>query len=119
MGNFVNGCVILTVMAIYNLTGPTLDPIGSRNTIMIQFAVGAAVATFMVLYRFFRLKESKVGGRTAPLPAARQQAGVACCNTCLLDSHGTPCAQWHCGMMSCCHETSQPGGADAVGHICC
>ena len=60
MGNFVNGCVILIVMAIYNLTGPNLDPIDSRNTIMIQFAVGAAVSVFLVLWRYFRLKESEV-----------------------------------------------------------
>lgn len=61
IGNFVNGCVILIVMSFYNLTGPTLDPIASRNTIMIQFAVGAAVSVFLVLWRFFKLKESKVG----------------------------------------------------------
>lgn len=60
MGNFVNGCVILIVMSFYNMTGPTLDPIKSRNTIMIQFAVGAAVSVFLVLWRYFKLQESKV-----------------------------------------------------------
>lgn len=60
MGNLVNGCVILICMAMFGLTGPTLDPIGSRNVMMIQFAVGAAVSVFMVLWRYFKLKESAV-----------------------------------------------------------
>jgi hypothetical protein len=60
IGNLVNGCVILVCMAIFGLTGSKLDPIGSRNVIIVQFAVGSAVAAFMVFWRWFKLKESRV-----------------------------------------------------------
>ncbi|WIA41970.1 hypothetical protein OEZ86_009273 [Tetradesmus obliquus] len=60
MGNFVNGCVILIMMAWFGMTGPTLDPTKARDVISIQFAVGAAVSVFMVLWRWFKLKESEV-----------------------------------------------------------
>lgn len=60
MGNLVNGCVILICMAMFGMYGSTLDPTASRNVIMIQFAVGAAVSLFMVLWRWLKLKESKV-----------------------------------------------------------
>jgi MFS family permease len=60
MGNFVNGCIILIFMAIFGMTGSTLDRTASRNVLMIQFAVGAAVSVFMVLWRYFKLQESKV-----------------------------------------------------------
>jgi hypothetical protein len=60
MGNLVNGCVILICMLIFGQAGKHLDPTGSRNVIVVQFAVGAAVALFMAVWRFTRLKESKV-----------------------------------------------------------
>lgn len=60
MGNFVNGCVILIFMAIFGMTGTTLDRTASRNVLMIQFAVGAAVSVFMVIWRYLKLQESKV-----------------------------------------------------------
>eukprot|EP00878_Enallax_costatus_P009440 GHUV01009865.1.p3 GENE.GHUV01009865.1~~GHUV01009865.1.p3 ORF type:complete len:161 (+),score=55.11 GHUV01009865.1:595-1077(+) len=60
MGNFVNGCVIIIFMAIFGMTGPKLDKTASRNVLMIQFAVGAAVSVFLVLWRYFKLQESKV-----------------------------------------------------------
>jgi hypothetical protein len=63
MGNFVNGCVILMLMAWFGMTGAVLDPIASRNVVMIQFAVAAAVSMFMVLWRWFKLKESEVRGK--------------------------------------------------------
>lgn len=69
MGNLVNACVIIVCLAIFGQAGKYLDPIGSRNVIIVQFAVGAAVALFMAVWRFTRLKESKV--RTeAPSQAA-------------------------------------------------
>jgi hypothetical protein len=60
MGNFVNGCVILIMMAWFGMTGPTLDATKARDVVSIQFAVGAAVSVFMVLWRWFKLKESEV-----------------------------------------------------------
>jgi hypothetical protein len=60
MGNFVNGCVILIMMAWFGMTGPTLDATKARDVISIQFAVGAAVSVFMVLWRWLKLKESEV-----------------------------------------------------------
>lgn len=48
-------------MAMLGLTSSTLDPTKSRNVVIIQFAVGAAVSLFMAGWRFLRLKESKVG----------------------------------------------------------
>jgi uncharacterized membrane protein len=60
MGNLVNGCVILICMAMFGLTDHDLDPKRSRDTIIIQFAVGAAVSVLMVLWRYFKLKVSKV-----------------------------------------------------------
>jgi hypothetical protein len=60
MGSLVNGCVILILMALLQLTGPDLDPTASRHVVMLQFAVGAAVSLAMVGYRFLKLKESKV-----------------------------------------------------------
>jgi hypothetical protein len=60
MGNFVNGCVILIMMAWFGMTGPSLDATKARDVISIQFAVGAAVSVFMVLWRWFKLKESEV-----------------------------------------------------------
>jgi hypothetical protein len=62
MGNLVNGCVILICMIIFGQAGKHLDPTGSRNVVVVQFAVGAAVALFMAVWRFTRLKESKVRG---------------------------------------------------------
>jgi hypothetical protein len=59
-GNFVNGCVILIFMVFFAQTGPKLDGTASRNIIMLQFAVAAAVSVFMTLWRYFRLKESEV-----------------------------------------------------------
>jgi hypothetical protein len=47
-------------MAMLGLTGSKLDSRGSRNVLMMQFAVGAAVSLGMVLWRYFKLKESKV-----------------------------------------------------------
>lgn len=79
MGNLVNGCVILICMAMFGLTGAKLDPIGSRNVIMIQFAVGAAVSLFMVVWRYFKLKESKVGCCAASMHAAGRV--LSCCNS--------------------------------------
>jgi len=61
MGSLVNGCVILICMAMLGLTGSVLDPGNSRTVVMLQFAVGAAVSLFMVAWRYFKLKESKVG----------------------------------------------------------
>ena len=61
MGNLVNGCVILICMGMFNMTGSVLDPTDSRNVVMIQFAVGAAVSVFMVMWRWWKLQESKVG----------------------------------------------------------
>lgn len=61
MGSLVNGCVILLCMAMLGLTGSVLDPDNSRTVVMLQFAVGAAVSLFMVAWRYFKLKESKVG----------------------------------------------------------
>lgn len=60
MGTFVNGCVILIAMAIFGQTGSRLSVLGSRNVIILQFAVGAAVAVLMVLWRYTKLRESKV-----------------------------------------------------------
>jgi hypothetical protein len=60
MGNFINGCVILIFMVIFAQTGPKLDGTASRNIIMLQFAVAAAVSVFMTLWRWFKLKESEV-----------------------------------------------------------
>lgn len=39
-GNLVNGCVILVAMAMFGQTGRTLDPNGSRNVMIVNFAVG-------------------------------------------------------------------------------
>jgi hypothetical protein len=39
MGNLVNGCVILIVMAMLGQTGHVLDPTASRNIIIIQVGV--------------------------------------------------------------------------------
>lgn len=61
MGSLVNGAVILTCMAMLGLTGSKLDARRSRSVLMLQFAVGAAVSLGMVLWRFLKLKESKVG----------------------------------------------------------
>ena len=61
MGSLVNGCVILICMAMLGLTGSKLDSRTSRNVLMMQFAVGAAVSLAMVLWRYSKLKESKVG----------------------------------------------------------
>jgi Sugar (and other) transporter len=60
MGNLVNGCVILILMAMFGLTGHDLDPTAARNVLIIQFAVGAAVSVFMVVWRYFKLEESTV-----------------------------------------------------------
>jgi hypothetical protein len=49
--------------------GSKLDATHSRNVIMIQFGVGAAVSVFMVLWRWWKLQESKV----------RLKAAVLCC----------------------------------------
>jgi hypothetical protein len=76
MGNFVNGCVILILMAWFGMTGATLDPIASRNVVMIQFAVAAAVSLFMVLWRWFKLKESEVGNQGAAATAAAAAAAA-------------------------------------------
>lgn len=62
MGNFVNCCVILICMVMFGQTG-TLTPQGSRDVMIVQFAVGAAVTVFLTLYRWLRLKESKVCAR--------------------------------------------------------
>lgn len=60
MGNFVNGCVILICMSMFRQFGHKLDAIPSRDIIMIQFAVAAAVSVFMTVWRYTKLKESKV-----------------------------------------------------------
>jgi hypothetical protein len=60
MGSLVNGCVILLFMAMLGLTGSVLDATASRNVVMLQFAVGAAVSVAMVAWRWLKLKESKV-----------------------------------------------------------
>jgi hypothetical protein len=44
------------------VAGSKLNPIGARNVISVQFAVITAVLIFLTLWRWFRLKESKVGG---------------------------------------------------------
>jgi hypothetical protein len=54
MNKNINMCVMLC------LAGPDLDATHSRNVIMIQFAVGAAVSVFMVGWRWWKLQESKV-----------------------------------------------------------
>ena len=59
-GNFVNGCVILILMAIWGQTGKALEARASRAIISVQFAVAAAVSVFMTLWRYLRLKESAV-----------------------------------------------------------
>lgn len=54
MNKNINMCVMLCP------AGPDLDATHSRNVIMIQFAVGAAVSVFMVGWRWWKLQESKV-----------------------------------------------------------
>lgn len=49
------------------LLGTKLNPIGARNVISLQFAVITAVLIFLTLWRWFRLKESKVGGSVCML----------------------------------------------------
>jgi hypothetical protein len=77
MGNFVNGCVILILMAWFGMTGTTLDPIASRNVVMIQFAVAAAVSVFMVLWRWFKLKESEVIVKHSSSSSSRSRGGCS------------------------------------------
>ena len=60
MGNLVNGCVILICMIMFAQSGQQLDAKGSRAVVMLQFAVGAGITIFMTLWRYTRLKESKV-----------------------------------------------------------
>ncbi|GBF98449.1 proton phosphate symporter [Raphidocelis subcapitata] len=60
MGNFINTIVILLLMLMLGQTGKQLEALASRNIIIIQFAVAAAVSVFMTVWRFTRLKESKV-----------------------------------------------------------
>ncbi|KAI8465659.1 MAG: major facilitator superfamily domain-containing protein [Monoraphidium minutum] len=67
MGNLVNVCVLLMLMAMMGQTGPQLDATASRNIIILQaialkcpFAVAAAVTLFMTGWRYTRLKESEV-----------------------------------------------------------
>jgi hypothetical protein len=40
MGNFVNTCVILIFMAMLGQTGDSLDPVASRNIIILQVGGG-------------------------------------------------------------------------------
>jgi hypothetical protein len=54
MNRNINMCVMLCP------AGPDLDATHSRNVVMIQFAVGAAVSVFMVMWRWWKLQESKV-----------------------------------------------------------
>eukprot|EP00882_Tetradesmus_deserticola_P031481 GHRQ01035603.1.p1 GENE.GHRQ01035603.1~~GHRQ01035603.1.p1 ORF type:complete len:235 (+),score=92.87 GHRQ01035603.1:189-893(+) len=72
MGNFVNGCVILILMAWFGMTGATLEPNASRDVVMIQFAVAAAVLVFVVLWRWLKLKESAVSTTHGMLRLLRQ-----------------------------------------------
>lgn len=60
MGNLVNGCVILIAMVMFGQTGNRLTADGSRGVLTVQFAVGCAVTVIMVLWRYTKLKESKV-----------------------------------------------------------
>jgi Na+/melibiose symporter-like transporter len=58
-GNLVNGCVILICMLIFGQTG-TLTPKGSQGVLSLQFAFGAAISLFMVVWRYTKLEESGV-----------------------------------------------------------
>lgn len=60
MGSLVNVCVILICMAMFGQTGAELTVEGSRNVMTVQFAVGAAIGLFLFVYRYTKLKESKV-----------------------------------------------------------
>lgn len=40
--------------------GPKLNAMGARDVMAVQAAVITAVLVFLALYRFYRLKESKV-----------------------------------------------------------
>lgn len=108
MGNLVNACVVIICLAIFGQTGKHLDPIGSRNVIIVQFAMGAAVALFMAVWRFTRLKESKVKTPQAPgwLPT-NHLAGRACpVGTCHLAYFFCTCrrATWHVAGKPHCTE---------------
>jgi hypothetical protein len=60
--------------SIGEVTWPAADqlltgfPAGSRDVIIVQFAVGAAITLFLTLYRWLRLKESKASP-SPPLPS--------------------------------------------------
>jgi hypothetical protein len=45
MGNFINGCVILILMAAFAQTSAKLDATASRNIIMLQVPAGSVLTT--------------------------------------------------------------------------
>jgi hypothetical protein len=77
MGNLVNGCVILVCMLMFGQAGSVLTSDGSRGVIMVQFAVAAAVSLFMTVWRYTKLKESKVR-RSSTLSRSRAANSTKC-----------------------------------------
>jgi hypothetical protein len=62
-GNFVNTCVLLIFLTAFGLTGvdtKNLDPRKLDLTWRLSFVVGLVPVTFMLIYRLFFLRESKV-----------------------------------------------------------
>jgi len=55
MGNFINACVILISMVTFGQTGSALDPVASRNIIILQVGLGLGLGTRGHLSSLFSL----------------------------------------------------------------
>jgi hypothetical protein len=98
------------------LLGTKLNPIGARNVISLQFAVITAVLIFLTLWRWFRLKESKVGGSVCMLGGGGGEEGGGAASR---QSSNVTCSHLSLARMYCCPQARQVGVVSQFPCACC